>query len=182
MQLGKEVSFLTSYFSGVRDLVAFAIDNGEPDPLNMNAAMLNKFFLWMHTSHSCDAVRTARNAVANNPCWSLLLPHLPPATNTLLRNDARLAKEPRYQDTWDLKHLFKGIQQMADDDDGSILLARRIAVTLCRVYLLARGCDIHTMKARCKALGNTAIEVSIRRKMKKQYRAETLHAVPDARL
>ena len=49
MQLGKEVSFLTSYFSGVRDLVAFAIDNGEPDPLNMSAEMLNKFFLWMHT-------------------------------------------------------------------------------------------------------------------------------------
>ena len=95
----------------------------------------------------------------------------------------RLAKEPKYSETWRLEHVFRAITEMYKEDDGLIITARRAAVTLLRIYLLARGCDILTMLAKTKPLqGGTALEVQIRRKMKRHFRPEVVHAVANPAL
>ena len=179
--MAREAKFMTSYYSGVRDLVHWCVE-AQVDPLEgCTVDVLNRFFVALHTTGSPDQVRTARNAAAANPVWGELLGQLPRDTQRLLRADARLAKEPRYMAAWPLELVFKAIREYYTTDDGLIITARRCAVTLARIYLLARGCDAATLTVHAKPLPH-GVEVQLRRKMKRHYRMEEIHAVREQAL
>ena len=83
-----------------------------------------------------------------------------------------------YTDVFDLQTFLKGVASLARNDDGLIPTARGILVSLLRVYLLARGCDVHTVIPSSKLVDPSkgTIGLWIRRKMKKKYQLEYLHA------